>query len=105
MFSQEMIVTIPDYTYPGAAPLSSTVECLTDFDGDGYADCRFGGCDAVFIVNSEQADLVLIPAGDDPLGRYSIGFDFYMMTTEATEGMWDAVMATGTGVSQVAKQS
>ena len=92
-----------DYTYPGAAPLSSTVECLTDFDGDGYADCRFGGCDAVFIVNSEQADLVLIPAGDDPLGRYSISFDFYMMTTEVTEGMWDAVMATGNSVSLMAK--
>ena len=26
-----------DYTYPGAAYYESTTECLTDFDGDGYA--------------------------------------------------------------------
>ena len=44
-------------------------------------------------------DFVLIPAGTDPLGRYSISFDFYMMTTEVTDSMWDAFMGSGSDTS------
>ena len=49
-------------------------------------------------------DFVLIP-GTDPLGRYSISFDFYMMTTEVTVGMWDAFMGSGSSVSTMGKGS
>ena len=38
-------------------------------------------------------DLVLIPSGSDPLGRYDITNDFYMMTTEVTQGMYTSLMS------------
>ncbi len=38
-------------------------------------------------------DLVLIPSGADPQGRYNITSDFYLMTTEVTQGMFTALMS------------
>ena len=32
--------------------------------------------------------MALIPAGDDPQGRYTLTNDFYMMTTEVTQAMF-----------------
>ena len=32
--------------------------------------------------------MALIPAGDDPKGRYTLTNDFYMMTTEVTQAMF-----------------
>ena len=40
----------------------------------------------------ESIDMVLIPAGADPLGRYTLTNDFYLMTTEVTQGMFFALM-------------
>ena len=37
-------------------------------------------------------DLNLIPAGMDPLGRYTLTNDFYLMTTEVTQGMFQQIM-------------
>jgi formylglycine-generating enzyme required for sulfatase activity len=36
--------------------------------------------------------MVLIPSGSDPLGNYTITSDFYLMTTEVTQGMFTAMM-------------
>jgi formylglycine-generating enzyme required for sulfatase activity len=43
------------------------------------------------------ADFVLVTNGDgtgieDPLGRYTLTNDFYMMTTEVTQGMFTALL-------------
>ena len=42
--------------------------------------------------NGETLEMVLIPAGTDPLGRYTLSNDFYLMTTEVTQGMFQQVM-------------
>ena len=39
-------------------------------------------------------DFVLIEGGLEPLGRYTLTNDFYVMTTEVTQAMWTDVMAT-----------
>ena len=64
-----------------------------------------GVCDFAFNVNGEQGDMALIPAGNDPLGRYSISLDFYMMTTEVTEFNVDALMGSGSNTSLTAKNA
>ena len=55
-----------------------------------------------FRLRGVQADLALIPAGMEPLGRYEITYDFYMMTTEVTDQMWESVNGNGTGGSMMA---
>jgi formylglycine-generating enzyme required for sulfatase activity len=37
-------------------------------------------------------DFVLVQGGLEPLGRYTLTNDFYVMTTEVTQGMWTSVM-------------
>ena len=37
----------------------------------------------------------LITGGLDPTGTYTLTHDFYVMTTEVSEGMWDGVMGAG----------
>ena len=49
-------------------------------------------------------DFVLISAGTDPLGRYVITRDFYMMTTPVTEGMWDSVILNSSTQSNFPKE-
>ncbi len=39
-------------------------------------------------------DFVLIELGFEPLCRYTLTNDFYVMTTEVTQAMWTDVMAT-----------
>ena len=100
-----------DFTFPGAA-INSPGVCSQDLNNDGDPDCNLTGihpdyvCDTgVFPNVGEGPDFVLIPAGDDPLGNYSISFDFYMMTTEVTEAMWDALMGNGTSTALTAKNN
>ena len=78
-------------SYPGGP------EILDDgIDGncDGWDnDCAFGTCDwGVYLSNYAIIDMNLIPAGDDPLGRYSLSSDFYLMTTEVTQGHYERLM-------------
>ena len=94
-------------TFPGAAVNQPEV-CAQDLDNDGDPDCNLTGispgysCDTgVFPSVGLGPDFLLIPAGTDPLGRYSISFDFYMMTTEMTQGMWDTFVNGGSGTSTV----
>jgi hypothetical protein len=95
-----------EYAYPGSAYLSSSTVCLADFNGDGYSDCLRGFCD--YSVNfGEQMDFMLIPSGtfmmgspSTELGRESnetqhqvtLTHDFYVMTTEVTQGMFYQLM-------------
>lgn len=90
-------------TYVGAA-INEPLICAQDSDFDGNPDCNLVGnlpwnssysCDlGVFLPNGEMGpDFMLIQAGSDPLGRYDISNDFYVMTTEVTQGMWNAVMS------------
>lgn len=65
-------------------------------------DCNFGtSCDS----GGQWYDLNLISIGTEPLGRYGLTNDFYMMTTEVTEEMWDAIMETGNSTSTIAKSN
>ena len=85
--------------YVGAA-ISEPAICAQDADLDGYPDCNLTNinsiyqCDfGVFPSNGGTGpDFVLVPAGDDPLGRYTITNNFYVMTTEVTQDMWESVM-------------
>ena len=70
-----------------------------DADCDGVPDgCFLTGCDlSVDLGDGIGVDFVLITNGDgtdleDPLGRYTLTNDFYMMTTEVTQGMFEGLM-------------
>ena len=65
-----------------------------DSDCDGMNDdCFLTNCDmSVDLGNGIGIDFVLIDELDDPSGRYSLSNDFYMMTTEVTQGMFEEVM-------------
>ena len=66
-----------------------------DLNGDGIADvCGFGSdCDLTFLLGNNQiVDLALITAGTDPDGYYTLTQNYYMMTTEVTQGMFYQVM-------------
>ena len=52
--------------------------------------CDYG----VFLTETVGPNCVLVPAGEDPLGRYSLTRDFYMMTTELTNAMYMELMET-----------
>ena len=99
------------FTYTGAAANSPDL-CVQDFDNDGEPDCNLMGihqdysCDIGIIPYvGDGPDFILVPSGADPLGRYSISFDFYMMTTEVTEAMWDAFMGSGSSISLLAQEA
>ena len=47
---------------------------------------------SVDLGNGIGADFVLIDELDDPLGRYTLNNNFYMMTTEVTQGMFQELM-------------
>ena len=105
-----------EFTYPGATGDPNV--CAQDADGDGLSDCVFSStntvqpapstyfCDiGVFLSGDVGPDFVLIPAGTDPLGRYTLTRDFYLMTTEVSAAMWDAVMGSGSSTALTAKAS
>ena len=60
----------------------------------GIADvCGFGDCDRTFLLGNNQiVDLALIEAGTDPDGYYTLTQNYYMMTTEVSQGMFYQVM-------------
>ena len=93
-----------EYTYPGAAYLTSTTECLQDAYGpngieepDGLCDCLYGECDyGIYLDEGIGIDFKIIE-GDDLINTltYSseiFSFPFYIMTTEVTQGMFQHVM-------------
>lgn len=56
-------------------------------------ECGLTDCDLGLDLGSGQIlDFSLIPAGSDPLGRYDISQNFYLMTTEVTQGMFNQMM-------------
>ena len=56
--------------------------------------CGLTDCDVNLDLGGGQSiDMVLIPAGDDPLGRYTLTNDFYLMTTKVTQGMYTSLMS------------
>ena len=57
--------------------------------------CDFG----LFLPVGIGPDFMHIPAGDDPLGRYSISYDFYMMTTELLSAQYQAIISGTAGTS------
>lgn len=83
------------FKYPGAAYNESATACLKDADGDGYNDCAFHDCDYVIqLSNDIGMDFVEIDvSGGDPLGRYTLTNNFYLMTTEITQGMLSGLMS------------
>ena len=93
-------------TINGATWVNSCPE--EDLDGDGVAAwedcddndsnqttdcCAYGDCDySLDLGNGVKMDMNLIPSGEDPLGRYTLTRDFYLMTTEVTQGMFQQIM-------------
>ena len=74
---------------------------VNDMDCDGVLtvdDCNDGDANVVSVCvelslgGGQSMDLVMIPSGSDPQGRYTITSDFYLMTTEVTQGMFAALM-------------
>jgi formylglycine-generating enzyme required for sulfatase activity len=78
--------------FPGAVDISNDG---IDQDCNGVdLICGLTNCDTNLDLNGSQSiDMVLIPSGSDPQGRYDILSDFYMMTTEVTQGMFTALMS------------
>jgi formylglycine-generating enzyme required for sulfatase activity len=88
-------------------PISTIVADDVDCDGTITADdcddndatvaelcCNYSNCDENLDLGGGQSmDLVLIPSGADPQGRYTITSDFYLMNTEVTQGMFTALMS------------
>ena len=76
-------------------PNDGTEDGFTSSDSVTVAsECGLTDCDVNLDLGGGQSiDMVLIPAGDDPLGRYTLTQDFYMMTTEVTQGMFTALMS------------
>ena len=90
-------LTVDDCDDNDSSVYLGATEGLDDgIDGncDGWDnDCAFEECDwGVHLSNSAIIDMNLIPAGGDPLGRYSISNDFYLMTTEVTQGIYEHLM-------------
>ena len=89
-------------TYIGAA-FNAPLICAQDADADGEPDCNLTTsiplytCDYGLFPTSggEGPDFRLITGGLDPTGTYTLTHDFYVMTTEVSEGMWDGVMGAG----------
>ena len=81
--SDSMDTTEPSDT----AEVSDTAEA-----SDTAVDLRPLLDEGIDIGNGFQLDFVLIPAGADPLGRYTLTRDIYLMTTEVTQGMFEQLM-------------
>jgi formylglycine-generating enzyme required for sulfatase activity len=57
--------------------------------------CHFAPCDSSIVLDGDAGtgiDFVEIPAGEDPLERYVLTNDFELMSTEVTQGMFEALM-------------
>lgn len=55
--------------------------------------CAYQNCDlALDLGEGVVMDLNYISAGEEPLGRYQLTRDYYLMTTEVTQGMFQQVM-------------
>ena len=92
-------------SHPGAAENIPSHFCVADADQDGNPDCvrwshnllqpSYGAysCDyGVFITSEVGPDFKLIPAGIDPNGRYELTNDYYVMTTEVTQAMYQELI-------------
>ena len=55
--------------------------------------CEYGPCDAnIKLSEGTSIDFAFIPNGEDPLDRYTLRQGFYAMTTEFSQGMFEALM-------------
>ena len=72
----ECTVTPNDGTEDGV----SSTDSVTIASNCGLTDCDVN----LDLGGGQSIDMVLIPAGDDPLGRYTLTNEFYLMTTEVT---------------------
>ena len=104
-------------TYPGAVAAPATYECFADDNSDGVADCSLDGtgswsdCEAEVMLDyfGVQMDFALIPAGsvttgsstveygrkasNEPQVTVSFSQDWYAMTSEITQSMYEATSA------------
>jgi formylglycine-generating enzyme required for sulfatase activity len=82
----ECTVSVSD----GSISVSDTLIILID----ETTNCGFGDCDASLELGAGIIiDLKRIPTGIEPLNRYTLTTDFFMMTTEVTQGMFLKLMA------------
>ena len=67
-----------------------------DSNCDGWdGACSLGRCGwSLPLPNGSGIDMSLIPAGEEPLKRYQLSKDFYMMTTEMTQGQYENFLGT-----------
>ena len=102
-------------TYPGAVATPATNECFADDNADGVADCAIDGtggwsdCDPEAMLDffGQQMDFALVQAGSVTVGsvggleygrkggnetQVTVSFsqDWYAMTSEVTQGMYEA---------------
>ena len=81
----ECTVSVSD----GSISVSETLLILID----ETTNCGFGDCDTSLEFGAGIIiDLKRIPTGIEPLNRYTLTTDFFMMTTEVTQGMFQALM-------------
>ncbi len=82
---------VDPFSYPAAEEI---YDDGIDGNCDGWDnECAFGECDWGFYMgNYAIIDMALIPGGDDPLERYTVSHDFYMMTSEVTQGQYEHLM-------------
>ena len=73
----------------GTATSSAGNDAVTIASSCGLTDCDTN----LDLGGGQSIDMVLIPSGSDPLGRYDLTSDFYLMTTEVTQGMFTALMS------------
>ena len=70
-----------------------TVSSLTAVTVGPRANCVFGACDlAIDLGNDVTMDLNFIQDQADPGGQYTLSHQFYISTTEVTQGMFAALM-------------
>jgi large repetitive protein len=75
--------------------LDNDCDELTDeADDDCVNTCYFENCDIKVDMPEEGigADFILVTDLADPLGTYTLESHFYIMTTEVTQGMFNALM-------------
>lgn len=82
------------------ADSSDTVDS-SDTSDTGEANCTFGDCDlSLDLGDSIAMDFAFISVGEEPLERYSLTKDFYLMTTEVTQDMFIAIMGYDSRVDE-----
>ena len=82
-------------TWDCTASISDGIDTVTHADGVTItaSGCGFGNCDmSIPLGNGLMADFIQIAAGTSPTGAYSISNNYYIMTTEVTQGMFHALM-------------